>query len=233
MRALGNQVPIAMVRAMHSTDLFQLVIVALAILGLAVCLWRARWITLLLVLGLAVFLWRDHPPEQANMLYWGAAVLCVLLSALVARQLSAQAPAPQRTTAKSAKKGQREIVIDGTNVMYWQDNTADLDTLKSVVEYLKSKDILPYVFLDASSRHHLGESSLDEKGFARRLGLHPGRVMVCPAQTEADAFILKFARQEGLPILSNDRFGDRAKKAKGLKLIKGVMANGKPLLNGL
>lgn len=89
------------------------------------------------------------------------------------------------------------------------------------------------MFLDASTRHHLGDKSLNETGFAKALGLTRNQVMVCPAQTEADAFLLKFAKENGFPVVSNDRFGDRAALAKGLKLVKGVMAGGKPVLQGL
>jgi len=134
---------------------------------------------------------------------------------------------------KRPGKGQKEIVIDGTNVMYWDDNAPALSTLRSTVTYLKKRDYLPFVFLDASSRHHLGDRSLDAAGFAHALALHPSRVVVCPAGTEADVFILKFAREHDLPVLSNDRFGDRKQQVRGIKLVKGVFANGKPILDGL
>lgn len=124
------------------------------------------------------------------------------------------------------------VVIDGTNVMYW-DGQADLHTLRVVVDKLQSKNLSPHVFLDASSRHHLGDKSLDQHSFAAALGLAPNQVTVCPAQTEADAFLLRFAKENNIPVVSNDRFGDRASLAKGLKLVKGVIAGGKPVLQGL
>ena len=145
-------------------------------------------------------------------------------------------PVPQATVVPSKRTtprtDQREIVIDGTNVMYW-DGEADLRTLRSVVDKLVGKNMLPYVFLDASSRHHLGDTSLNTGSFAKALGLAQGQVTVCPTETDADAFILRFAKEHSLPVVSNDRFGDRTAQAKGLKLIKGVIARGKPIFHGL
>ena len=57
--------------------------------------------------------------------------------------------------------------------------------------------------------------------------------MVCPARTEADSFILEFAQAQKLPIVSNDRFADRAALAEGLKLIKGGVAGGNLMLHGV
>jgi hypothetical protein len=134
---------------------------------------------------------------------------------------------------KAPKRSARRIVIDGTNVMYWDGGAAKLATLRCVVDDLTKRGFVPVVFLDASSRHHLKDKSLTESGFAKALGLPQKQVMVCPAGTEADEFILKFANQEALPILSNDRFGDRSALAKDIKTIKGVMTDGQPIFDGI
>lgn len=143
-----------------------------------------------------------------------------------------QRVAARRKQPVTPKGDVPSVVIDGTNVMYW-DGQADLHTLRVVVDKLQSKNLSPHVFLDASSRHHLGDKSLDQYSFAAALGLAPNQVTVCPAQTEADAFLLRFAKENNIPVVSNDRFGDRASLAKGLKLVKGVIAGGKPVLQGL
>lgn len=203
----------------------------LAFIGYVWCLSRLFWVTLALTAGLGYYMSRTMPPDAATLAYWGAAG-GVFLVALMVLYLLPDKPAEPKNQLRSAKGKGREIVVDGTNVMYWNGD-ADLDTLRGVVAYLAGKGLAPIVFLDASSRHHLGDKSLNEKGFANALGLPRDRVMVCPAQTEADAFILKFAKEQDLPVVSNDRFGDRAQQAKGLKLIKGVYTRGKPILEGL
>lgn len=212
-------------------------ILILSIIGYVTCLTRYYRITLALTAAALAYLSAKIPFDAKTMPYWGAAIAIILITISI-RFLNGPIKNPARKTRKDApskwqKYTGRQIVIDGTNVLYWDGETARLDTLRSVVDYLRQRDINPIVFLDASSRHHLKDKSLTEKGFAQALGLPQVRVMVCPAGTEADVFILKFAKKEGLPILSNDRFGDRSKMAKGVKIVKGVMTGGRPILDGL
>ncbi|UWR22346.1 NYN domain-containing protein [Sulfitobacter sp. S190] len=158
--------------------------------------------------------------------YWMAAIgfaLCAGLWVLARRRRGKLQPTAAR----------RRIVVDGTNVMFWHDNTAKLSTLKSVVGALRRRNLDPVVFLDASSRHHLGDRSLDAVKFARVLGLRADRVVVCPARTEADAFLLDYARRNRLAVVSNDRFRDRPRAARNLRLVGGYVANGRVRLKGL
>ncbi|KIN63015.1 RNase Zc3h12a domain containing protein [Sulfitobacter noctilucicola] len=216
---------------MTPTDILTPIVLILAFVGFVWCLRVYLWVTIALTAVLAIFFAQQFSLDVITPFHWAGFAIVVIfalgaVSFLPERRVKAVKPGN-----KSGGKG-REVVIDGTNVMYW-DGEADLNTLKSVVDFFLSRNTIPIVFLDASSRHHLGDKSLNEKGFAKALGLTRDRVMVCPAQTEADAFILKFAKEEGLPIVSNDRFGDRAQQAKGIKLIKGLFVRGKPILEGL
>ena len=211
------------------------IILLLAFVGYVFCLSRIMWITLGLTAALAAYFSRGYPFDGANLFYWGAAggvVLTAWLAAMVLRPTDSASGTPLQKKKPKRKSELPGVVIDGTNVMYW-DGKADLRTLRVVVNKLRAKNLTPFVFLDASSRHHLGDKSLDQSGFAQVLGLKRNQVTVCPAQTEADAFLLKFAKDNNMPVVSNDRFGDRAALAKGLKLIKGVIVGGKPVLQGL
>ncbi len=236
---------------MTPVEILTPIVLLLAFIGYVWCLSRQFWVSVALTAGLAFYVSRSFQFDPAHLIYWSVAV-GVFVAALLVMSLLPKGRSAQTAPAKSVlhkknqrkvsqttpeqkthrKKDQPEVVIDGTNVMYW-DGEADLRTLRRVVDMLRAKNLLPYVFLDASSRHHLGDKSLNTVSFAAALGLKKDRVMVCPAQTEADTFILKFAKEHSLPVVSNDRFGDRAAQAKGLKLIKGVIANGKPILHGL
>ncbi len=223
---------------MTPTEILTPIVILLAFYGYIICLSRFVWLTCAATLGLGYLVSLSYPVNSDTGLNWWGAVALVLAAFALAR-VSPDAPKtraePRQGAGKTSKVSEptdRQIVIDGTNVMYW-NGAADLSTLTAVVHSLKARRFLPYVFLDASSRHHLGDKTLNERGFAKALGLHRSRVMVCPAETEADVFILKFARQEGLPILSNDRFRDRAQQAKGIKMVKGIFANGKPIFDGL
>ncbi|NNE53910.1 MAG: hypothetical protein HKN30_16095 [Sulfitobacter sp.] len=207
------------------------IVLLLALVGYIWCLSRAPMPSLFLTAICVLYLSTERPFDATQITFWapfGATVAVALAVSLFLRRKEGTG-----TTFKTKSRPTgREIVIDGTNVMYW-DGEADLRVLRSVVDYLKAKEFAPYVFLDASSRHHLKDKSLDEARFSKALGLPKKRVMVCPAKTEADAFILRFASEEGLPVVSNDRFGDRAHQAQGLKLIKGIFADGRPILEGL
>lgn len=211
------------------------IILLLAFVGYVFCLSRIMWITLGLTAALAAYFSRGYPFDGTNLFYWGATggvVLTAWLAAMVLRRTDSASGTPPQKKKPERKSELPGVVIDGTNVMFW-DGEADLRTLRAVVDKLRTKNLSPFVFLDASSRHHLGDKSLNQNGFAKALGVKRNQIMVCPAQTEADAFLLKFAKENSMPVVSNDRFGDRAAQAKGLKLIKGVIAGGKPVLQGL
>ncbi|MGJ8626867.1 MAG: NYN domain-containing protein [Sulfitobacter sp.] len=219
---------------MEPLQILAAIILGLALIGYITCLVQYYWVTLILTAGVVAYLAKAIPINAQTIAYWGAAALTIAIALSVALSIKARnrTHLPAKVAKTSAPPGRR-IVIDGTNVMYWDGETAQLDTLRSVVDYLKQRDISPIVFLDASSRHHLKDKSLTERGFARALGLPQTQVMVCPAGTEADVFILKFAKKEELPILSNDRFGDRSNLVKGIKIVKGVFTAGRPILDGL
>ncbi|MCX7558120.1 hypothetical protein OS190_00975 [Sulfitobacter sp. F26204] len=214
---------------MTPVEILTSVVCVMAFVGYVACLSHLLWLTIAATAGLGFYLSRYVPFTPESLIYWGGAAGLLLAALLCLWFLPAKTP-PAGKPRRQTKEPQ--VVIDGTNVMYW-DGEADLGTLRAVVDLIKAKGLTPFVFLDASSRHHLGDTSLDEKGFSKALGLRRDSVMVCPARTEADAFILKFAREKSLPVVSNDRFGDRAQQAKGLKLIKGGIAGGKPILHGI
>ena len=140
--------------------------------------------------------------------------------------------APHGVDSKEVSHTKMDGVTGGHHLKFDSDG-AQMVTLRIVIDALKKKGRTPIVFLDASSRHHLGDKGLNEQGFAKALGVPKSQVMVCPARTEADAFILKYARAEDLPVVSNDMFRDRAAQTKGLKFVKGVIVKGRPIFDGL
>ncbi len=208
------------------------VVLALAAFGYVRCLATALWRTLLGTAALAALLSLSYPFIAANAWGWGGAAVLVLGAVALSRLGRPPAPVapPSETVAASDRK---DIVIDGTNVLYWDGEVAELASLRLVVSALLKRKYAPVVFLDASSRHHLKDKSLTEKDFAKALGLPQNRVMVCPAGTEADAFLLKYARENNMPVVSNDQFRDRAQIAGKLRLVRGIFAKGKPIFEGL
>ena len=218
---------------MDQFDLIRLGTVILAFVGYFACLARFGLITLILTALFGAYLAQYYPLSGAYQPYWIAAALFVVILALGARLGKNPNPAAETPARQKPLPDSKEVVIDGTNVLYWDGEQAELSTLCIVVDDLRRRGYAPFVFLDASSRHHLNDKTMTEKSFAKTLGLPQARVRVCPAKTEADAFILRFAREQALPVVSNDRFGDRHEQTRGLKLIKGIIARGKPIFEGL
>lgn len=100
----------------------------------------------------------------------------------------------------------RWIVVDGSNVMHWRDETARIETVIEVVEELTARGFSPGVVFDANAGYKLVGRFLDELALARLLDLPTDRVHVVPKGTPADPFILRAARGLGAPIVTNDRY---------------------------
>ena len=96
--------------------------------------------------------------------------------------------------------------MDGSNVAHaTEGGEARLDNIQLVMRKLSDDGFKPLIVADAALRHQI-----DDKAAYEKL-IDDGIVHQAPAGTDADYFILSFARQMGARILSNDRFRDRAK----------------------
>lgn len=100
----------------------------------------------------------------------------------------------------------REVLVDGSNVAHaTEGGGARLDNIQLVMRKLSEDGFTPLIVADAALRHQI-----DDKVAYEKL-VDDGVVHQAPAGTDADYFILSFARQLGARILSNDRFRDRAR----------------------
>jgi hypothetical protein len=96
-------------------------------------------------------------------------------------------------------------LVDGSNVAHaTEGGEARLDNILLVCRKLEGEGYAPLVVADAALRHQID----DRDGFEARVG--EGRIRQAPAGTDADYFILSFARELDAAIVSNDRFRDRA-----------------------
>ena len=103
---------------------------------------------------------------------------------------------------------QRKVIVDGSNVMYWKDDTPQIDTVREVLDRLAALGFTPGIIFDANAGHLLAGRYLHHAAFAGLLGLAEDRVMVVDKGTPADAAILAAARDLGARIVSNDRYRD-------------------------
>jgi len=129
------------------------------------------------------------------------------------------------------RRRHRPIVIDGSNVMHWRDNTPKIATVAEVVVALRKRGFRPGVIFDANAGWKLEGRYRDDSDLAAQLALPAQHVVVVPKGQPADPTILAAARDLKAPIVSNDRFAEWAEahpevKAPGT-LIRGGYRDGK------
>lgn len=117
----------------------------------------------------------------------------------------------------------RTVIIDGSNVAHsTEGEKAALENIRVVRAKLIEEGYEPVVLADAALRHQID----DEPGFERLV--EDGTIKQAPAGTDADYFILSFARELGANIVSNDRFKDRVQAFPEIKkrVIRYMIVNG-------
>ena len=111
---------------------------------------------------------------------------------------------PGGETTEAADEGHIAIV-DGSNVAHSSEGEkARFRNIELVCNKLLEEGLEPIVVADAALRHQID----DTEEYERRV--EEGKIKQAPAGTDADYFILAFARELGAAIVSNDRFRDRA-----------------------
>jgi hypothetical protein len=117
----------------------------------------------------------------------------------------------------------RTVIIDGSNVAHsTEGEKATLENIRVVRDKLIEEGYQPVVLADAALRHQID----DEPGFEALV--ENGTIKQTPAGTDADYFILSFARELDATIVSNDRFKDRVEAFPEIKkrVIRYMILNG-------
>lgn len=100
--------------------------------------------------------------------------------------------------------GTRIALVDGSNVAHSSEGgVARLENIRLVREKLREEGFDPVVVVDAALRHQIDDEEAYEELVER------GVIRQAPAGTDADYFILSFARELDAAVVSNDRFKDR------------------------
>jgi hypothetical protein len=105
----------------------------------------------------------------------------------------------------SEESESRVAIIDGSNVAHSSEGQARLENITLICEKMADEGFEPIVVVDAALRHQIDDSREYE-----RL-VDSGTIRQAPAGTDADYFILSFARELDAVVVSNDRFKDREK----------------------
>src|SRR4051794_29295223 len=125
-----------------------------------------------------------------------------------ASKKQAAAPRPHAAGALTVDAPENKIVIvDGSNVAHSTEGEKPLiENLIVVRDKLKEEGLEPIIVADAALRHQIDDAAHYERM------IDAGEVRQAPAGTDADYFILSFARELNAAIVSNDRFRDRLAK---------------------
>ena len=117
----------------------------------------------------------------------------------------------------------KTVIVDGSNVAHSSEGEkALLGNIRIIREKLIEEGYEPVVLADAALRHQID----DERGFEQLV--EEGTIRQAPAGTDADYFILSFARELDANIVSNDRFKDRVEAFPEVKnrVIRYMIVNG-------
>jgi hypothetical protein len=108
--------------------------------------------------------------------------------------------------AAAGTDSSRLVLVDGSNVAHsGEGEQARLGNIVLVCDKLRDEGYDPVVMVDAALRHQI-----DDRASYERM-VDGGQIRQAPAGTDADYFILSFARELDASIVSNDRFRDRQK----------------------
>lgn len=119
---------------------------------------------------------------------------------------NAQGMTPTGNTGAATQRDETvpTVIVDGSNVAYSTEGQAPrLENIRLVVDKLKDEGFEPIVVADAALRHQIDDTKEYEDL------VDQGVIRQAPAGTDADYFILSFAREFNADVVSNDRYRDR------------------------
>jgi len=111
---------------------------------------------------------------------------------------------PNRPRQPPRQERSGKAIVDGSNVAHsTEGEKARLRNIELVVAKVEEDGMEPIVVSDAALRHQIDQADKYEAL------IDAGEIRQAPAGTDADWFILSFARELDAYIVSNDRFRDR------------------------
>lgn len=150
----------------------------------------------------------------------GAFLLTLLLLGRIKRHFGTKSrlppprprPKPKQKTASSQRVRQKltfpQVVIDGSNVLYWGGEEPDINTLKSVIDTVHRQGYEPIIWFDANVGYKISDRYLGPNELAHILRLTPRQIYVTEKGTQADPYILEMAAQLSTTVISKDQYRD-------------------------
>jgi hypothetical protein len=113
---------------------------------------------------------------------------------------------PSEPTHPERDEASNVVLVDGSNVAHSTEGGPPMvANLIAIRDKLVEEGLEPIIVADAALRHQIDDPRRYEQM------IDDGFVRQAPAGTDADYFILSFARELNASVVSNDRFRDRMK----------------------
>jgi hypothetical protein len=113
---------------------------------------------------------------------------------------------PSEPAHPGREESSNVVLVDGSNVAHSTEGGPPMvANLLAIRGKLVEEGFEPIIVADAALRHQID----DPRRYERMID--DGMVRQAPAGTDADYFILAFARELNASVVSNDRFRDRMK----------------------
>ena len=135
-----------------------------------------------------------------------AALLIWMRAAFAARLPKRRRRRPRR--AQRPVQQRRWVVIDGSNVMFWEDETPSLSSVTAVVGEVRRAGLTPLVWFDANAGYKLADRYMNPRDLSRAIGVSAKQVRVAPKGSPADPLLLDDAAKLESGVVSNDRYRD-------------------------
>ena len=115
-----------------------------------------------------------------------------------------ETPNANQPVTSGPRPQSERVIVDASNVAHsTEKSSARLANVRLVRDRLTEDGLTPILVADAALRHQID----DANGYEALV--KAGEIQQAPAGTDADYFILTFARELDAAVLSNDRFKDR------------------------
>lgn len=129
--------------------------------------------------------------------------------ALAVKAVREDLKTPSRPPRLSLDRTENVLLIDGSNLLYWLNDEPHPGAIRALAQELRARRITFSVYFDANAEYVLKKFT---EGSARKfgdvVGLLETEMVIVPAGSQADPFILQRAESTGGGVISNDRFRD-------------------------
>lgn len=130
-----------------------------------------------------------------------------------------------RSWRREPRRGDH-VVIDGSNVLHWQDGTPGIAPLQEVIRQLELRGLIPGVVFDANAGYLLAGRYQHDHALGKQLGLPPDRILMADKGVPADPLILQAARDMKARVVTNDRFRDWADEFPEVRVPRFLISGG-------